>query len=147
MEIDQRGHCQRNKILHYRTKCLLTKGDIWPGPAMQNGRVKESSDCMPLQWRHNVLDGVSDHQPQGCLLNRLFRRRSKETSKLRVTGLCAGNSSVTAQMASNSASVSIWWRHHGSNKIVNMCVIRFCFEEYIFSTYYQNKIEISVGFF
>ena len=27
-----------------------------------------------------------------CLLNRLFRCRSKKTSKLRVTGLCAGNS-------------------------------------------------------
>ena len=27
-----------------------------------------------------------------CLLNRLFRRRSKKTSKRRVTGLCAGNS-------------------------------------------------------
>ena len=26
------------------------------------------------------------------LLNRLFRRRSKKTSKLRVTGLCVGNS-------------------------------------------------------
>ena len=32
------------------------------------------------------------HQPHGCLLNRLFGRRSKKTSKLRVTGLCAGNS-------------------------------------------------------
>ena len=31
------------------------------------------------------------------LFNRLFRRRSKKTSKLRVTGLCAGNSPVTAQ--------------------------------------------------
>ena len=29
---------------------------------------------------------VSNHQPHGCLLNRLFRRRSKKTSKLRVTG-------------------------------------------------------------
>ena len=46
----------------------------------------------PLQWRHNDHDGVSNHQPHGCLLNRLFRRRSKKTSKLRVTGLCAGNS-------------------------------------------------------
>ena len=45
-----------------------------------------------LQWRHNDHDGVSNHQPQGCLLNRLFGRRSKKTSKLRVTGLCAGNS-------------------------------------------------------
>ena len=47
-----------------------------------------------LHWRHTDHDGVSNHQPHGCLLNRLFRRRSKGTSKLRVTGLCAGNSPV-----------------------------------------------------
>ena len=39
-----------------------------------------------------------------------------KTSKLRVTGLCAGNSPETgefpAQMASNAENVSIWWRHH-----------------------------------
>ena len=45
-----------------------------------------------LHWRHNDYDGVSNHQPRGCLLKRLFRRRSKKTSKLRVTGLCVGNS-------------------------------------------------------
>ena len=45
-----------------------------------------------LRWRHNDHDGVSNHQPHGCLLNRLFRRRSKKTSKLRVTGHCARNS-------------------------------------------------------
>ena len=49
-----------------------------------------------------------NHQPHSCLLNRLFRRRSKKTSKLRVTGLCAGNSPGT----SNAENVSIWWRHH-----------------------------------
>ena len=71
----------------------------------------------PLQWRHNGCDSVSNHQPHDCLLNRLFRRTSKKTSKLRVTGLCVGNSagtgeSVPAQMASNAENVSIWWRHH-----------------------------------
>ena len=45
-----------------------------------------------LHWRHNDHDSVSNHQPHGCLLNRLFRSRSKKTSKLRVTGLCVGNS-------------------------------------------------------
>ena len=45
-----------------------------------------------LHWRHNDHGGVSNLQPHGCLLNRLFRRRSKKASKLRVTGLCAGNS-------------------------------------------------------
>ena len=69
-----------------------------------------------LLWRHNGRGGISNHQPHDCLLNRLFRRRSKKTSKLRVTGLCAGNSpgigEFPAQMASNAENVSIWWRHH-----------------------------------
>ena len=46
------------------------------------------------------------------------RRRSKKTTKLCITGLCAGNSPVTgefpAQRASNAENVSIWWRHHVS---------------------------------
>ena len=46
----------------------------------------------------------------------------KHTPKLRVTGLCAGNSPVTgefpAQKASNRQNASIWWRHHGeSNRL------------------------------
>ena len=69
-----------------------------------------------LQSRHNERDGICNHQPHDCLLNRSFRRRSKKTSKLRVTGLCVGNSLVTgefpAQRASNAENVSIWWRHH-----------------------------------
>ena len=46
----------------------------------------------PLRWRHNDSDSVSNHQPHDCLLNLLFGRISKKTSKLRVTGLCVGNS-------------------------------------------------------
>ena len=69
-----------------------------------------------LQWRHNEREGVSNHQPHDYLLNRLFRHRSKETPKLRVTGLCEGNSPVTGefltQRASSAENVSIWWRHH-----------------------------------
>ena len=68
------------------------------------------------QWQHNGNDSVSNHQPHDCLLNCLFRRRWKNTSKLRVTGLCVVNSSVigefSAQMASNAENVSIWWRHN-----------------------------------
>ena len=64
----------------------------------------------------NGRDSVSNHQPHDCLLNRFFRRRSKQISNLRFTGLCAGNSPVIsefpAQMASNAETVSIWWRHH-----------------------------------
>ena len=70
----------------------------------------------PLQWRHNEHDSVSNHQPHDCLLNRLFRCRSKKTPKLCVTGLCVWNSPGTgefpAQMASYAENISIWWRHH-----------------------------------
>ena len=52
----------------------------------------EKSNLWQLHWRHNGQDGVSNHQPHGCLLNYLFRRRSKKASKYRVTGLCVGNS-------------------------------------------------------
>ena len=48
-----------------------------------------------LRWRHNGCDSVSNHQPRDSLLSRLFRHRSKKTWKLRVTGLCVGNSPGT----------------------------------------------------
>ena len=89
----------------------------------------ETSWCLcsvlALHWRHNDHDGVSNHQPHGCLLNPLFR--SKKTSKLRVTGLCAGNSpgpvNSPAQRASNAENVSIWWRHHGNEFVYRL---RWC---------------------
>ena len=83
----------------------------------------ETSKLLAFQWRHNEHDGVSNHQPRDCLLNRLFKAQiNKKTSKLRVTGLCEGNSPVAgdfpAQRASNVENVSIWGRHHGKNDII-----------------------------
>ena len=72
---------------------------------------------LSLLRRLNGRDGVSNHQPHDCLLSRLFRHRSNKTSKLHVTGLCEGNSPVTAefptQIASDAEDAAIWWRHHG----------------------------------
>ena len=71
---------------------------------------------LPLQGRHSEHNGASKHRRIDCLLNRLFGRRAKKTSKLRVTGLCEGNSPMTgefpAQMASEAENVSILWDHH-----------------------------------
>ena len=105
-----------------------------------------------LWWRHNGRDSVSIHQRHDCLPNRLFRRRSKKTSKLRVTGLCAGNSPGTseflAQMASNAEKVFIWWRHHefvtigsGDGLVINSheCITRINVEasslDYMYAKY------------
>ena len=52
-------------------------------------------DPFTLQWRYNRRDGISNHQSHDCLLNHLFWRRSKLTSKLHVTGFYEGNSPVT----------------------------------------------------
>ena len=60
-------------------------------------------------WRHNERDGVSSHLRLDCLLNRLFKRRWKKSSKFRVTDLCARISPVTGEMASNAENVFIWW--------------------------------------
>ena len=85
---------------------VLTIGDV----------IKQWLKNKSLQWRHNGHDDVSNHQPHHCLLSHLFGRRSKKTSKLRVTGLCAGNSpgtgEIPAQRVSYAENVSIWWRHH-----------------------------------
>ena len=85
----------------------------------------EQRPLKSLRWRHNDRDGVPNHQPYDCLLDRLFRRRSKKISKLRVTGLCAGNSPGTgefpAQMASYAENVSIWWRHNDTFEVDGVC--------------------------
>ena len=62
----------------------------------------------PLRWRHNGCNGVSNHRHHDNLLNHLFRRTSKKTSKLHVTGLCEGNPPVTG----NAESIVMSWRHH-----------------------------------
>ena len=79
---------------------------------------------MAIERRHNELDAVPDRRRLHWLLNCWFKHRSKKTSKLRVTGLCVGNSPVAgefpAQRASNAESISIWWRHHGFIKMFCM---------------------------
>ena len=120
-----------------KTSKLLVIG-LWEGNPQLTGRFtsyRASHDCCDLiqafytqpsvslhshgdalQWRHNAHDNVSNHRPHHCLHNRLFRHRSKKTPKLRITGLCAGNSPVTGEFPHKwpvAQNVSIWWRHHG----------------------------------
>ena len=90
---------------HLVTTSLIGWAQAWNQPW-----VDIALFFMPLQWRHNGRDGISNHQPHDCLRNCLLGRRSKKTSKLHVTGHCAGE--FPTQMASNAENVSIWWRHH-----------------------------------
>ena len=76
--------------------CSLCRGCL----RLELGANSSAADT--LQWRRGRY-GVSTHQPHPCLLNRLFRRRSKKTSKLRVTGPCARNSPGTGEFPAQKA--------------------------------------------
>ena len=82
---------------------------------MQTAFIYNFHYYLSFRWRHNVHYGVSNHQPHHCLLNHLFRCRSKKTSKLHVTGLRVWNSPVSGefptQMANYAENDSIWWHH------------------------------------
>ena len=60
---------------------------------------------------NNERNGVSNHRCIDCLPNRLFRCKSKKTSKPRVTGLCEVTGEFPAQRARNAENFPIWWRH------------------------------------
>ena len=98
------------------TKCLYAWHINFVRILRNSNRNSGHNHYSTLLWRHYECFGVSNHQPHDCLPNRLIRRILKKTPKLRVTGLCEGNSPVTgefpAHRASNAKNVSIWWRHH-----------------------------------
>ena len=50
-----------------------------------DGLVQERRNSW--KWNHSECNGISNHQPHHCLPNRSFKRKSKKTSKLWVTGL------------------------------------------------------------
>ena len=93
----------RNRMIHcvtVQSNVLSPDNNHWPINLSGRASAQLLSYWLPglntlfvaLKWRHNERDSVSNHQPHDCFLNRLFRRRSKKTSKLRVTGFCVGNS-------------------------------------------------------
>ena len=63
---------------------------------------------------HHYSDDAVNHRRLDCLHTHMLRRRSKKTSKLRVTGHCGNNrwpADSPSQRTSNAENVSIWWRH------------------------------------
>ena len=93
-----------SKWRHFRLSLWPTRGD-----------VRKSRHPIPLQWRHNERDGVSNHQPHDCLLNRLFRHRSRNIKAPRhwpLWGEFTGDRWIPRTKASNAENVSNWWCHH-----------------------------------
>ena len=66
---------------------------VWSYPS---GCRTQPCPQISIQWRINERHGVSNHLHLGCFLSRLFRRTSKKTSELSVTGLCERNPPMTS---------------------------------------------------
>ena len=122
---------------------------------------------LTLQWRHNERDGVSSHWRLDCLLNRLFKHRSKKTSKLRFIGLCEENPPVNGGFPSQRAIyvcldmfhsdiylhfLSLLYFHLPSTRHKTLCfylpcfIFYFCLPCFIFSSqiaFYWNKHFVS----
>ena len=73
------------RIYTYHILYMISDSNATQGPLPFH--MVSGGTVFALQWRHNERDGVSNHQPHDCLFNRLFRRRSKKTSKLCVRGI------------------------------------------------------------
>ena len=78
-----------NKICNWYIISDISQSFGWYYPTALHNQ-QDNDMWNPLQWRHNERDGVPNHQPYNFLLMRLFRHRSKKTSKLRVNGLGGG---------------------------------------------------------
>ena len=131
------GNCgyEVGKLAHYFHDTLISCSFHWIFPhravgrfslktlAMEYWRLSPSLSIVRLRHGHHNDVIISAMASQINSLTIVYstvysRRRSRKTPKLRVTGLCEGNSPVTgefpAQKASNAENVSIWWRHHGA---------------------------------
>ena len=64
----------------------------WHMTLISHNQVNTMAPGQPssLHWRHKEHDGVSNHLCLDCLLNSLFRCRSKKTPNLCVTGFVRG---------------------------------------------------------
>ena len=75
----------------------------------QSKRQKTGPEHPKYRWSDLTMSAMTS-QITCVSYNRLFKCRSKKTSKHRVTGLCEGNPPVDSPH--KVENVSIWWRHH-----------------------------------
>ena len=101
------------------TKSIAALQDCKSGPDQGNALVGIGPVQKCIAHYGDVIMGAITSQIS-CLAivySTIYSDADKKTSKLRVTGLCVGNSPGTgefpAQMASDAENVSIWWRHPG----------------------------------
>ena len=108
----------------YICNIFVKLSTLWP---YYDYTIKQTS--ITLQWRHNGRDSVSNHQPYVCLINSLFKRRSRKhqsSASLAFVRRIHRSGEFPAQMASDAVNVSIWWRHHEETSMVFNRIAQLC---------------------
>ena len=173
----------RNIIIQYRTSAtsdICTEKEISNRLTYMALKLPGSGWQCSQTWLTCILTKCNsfDNRYQTTRIHKIIRCFkkyvfyviwSKKTSKLCVTGLCAGNSPVTgecpAKMTSNAENVSIWWRHHERQKLpksitaVTKCqlfpisIFNWCLDHFAYDVFKNilhetlcNEIEISMAF-
>ena len=75
-------HTSFSKFKYMLLKRCLKKCSFEPSRRVTHSCMCILCESYTLQWRHNERDGPWNHRCLDCLLNRLFKRRSKKTWKL-----------------------------------------------------------------
>ena len=107
---------------------MSTPTSVWNRPPIWNQRILANkhgfwyvSSLMQAYYSDVIMGAMVSQVPSlASVYSTVYSDADqRKHQKLRVTGLCEGNSSVTGefpvQRASNAENVSVWWRHHGDN--------------------------------
>ena len=80
---------------------------------------------MATHYSDVIMSAMASQITGGCLLNRLFIRRSKKILKLCVTGLCEGNPLVAGGFPSQRASnaKNVYFNDVIMTAIIYKCVV------------------------
>ena len=133
--------------------CYITSGrHLHITAILSDGPTRDTA----LQWHHNEHNGVSNHQPHDCLLNRLFKRRSKKISKLCVTGLCEGihrwpgnsphKGPVTRKILPFDDVIMVYGYHYSRIKwalwLLNLSATRMLFQHSLQRNYQSSALQV-----
>ena len=139
----------------WRSEALRVVPWLRPCTVSDQGTTLRASDLHNA--RATILNPFNNDAIMGAIASQItsltiaystvYSDADKKTSKLRVIGLCAGNSPKTgefpAQMANNAEYVSICWRHHGIEQCRLPCdIVSFsglCNIGYLSKTHLQLK--------
>ena len=123
------GYIARTTCITHRSKmthiCVSELGHPWFRKWLVSCSVLSCTYVpKPLHWRCNDHDGVSNHQPNGCLQSFIQAQIKENIKAPRHWPLCrefTGTGEFAAQRAGDTENVSIWWRHNASELVKTHC--------------------------